>query len=73
MTTEYYFGIICQAKGEITLRDIDVGETKGVVRRIDALNRLCIPKEFVKKLGMEADDEVQIFLTETGVFIKKAY
>lgn len=59
-------------KGEVTLRNIDVGETKGVLRRIDPVNRVCIPKEFIKSLGMEADDEVQIFLTETGVFIKKA-
>ena len=52
-------------KGEVTLRNIDVGETKGVLRRIDPVNRVCIPKEFIKSLGMEADDEVQIFLTET--------
>ena len=44
---------------------------RGIVRKLDGLGRLVIPKEYRKELGIENGDEMEIFLLETGVLIKK--
>ena len=50
--------------------EINTGETIGLKRKLDNLGRLVLPKEFRKELSIEDKDEVEIFLTENGIFIK---
>lgn len=44
---------------------------RGLVRRFDRLGRIVIPKEYRRELSMEDECEVEMFLTEDGVYIKK--
>ena len=45
---------------------------RGLVRKIDDLGRVTIPKEYRNELDMEIQDKVEIFLVEEGgVYIKK--
>ena len=39
----------------------------GIVRRIDDLGRVVIPKEILKNLGIKWGDPLEIFTTEDGV------
>ena len=43
----------------------------GVVRRIDPLGRLVIPKEVRDKLGLGVNEPVQIYVDGDSVCIKK--
>ena len=54
------------------LRKVNVGETKGMIRKIDELGRIVIPKEFRKTLGIKTNDPVEIFMVKDGLFLKKA-
>ena len=40
----------------------------GIIKEIDALGRLQIPKEIRKRLGLE--ETVELIVTESGLFIK---
>ena len=40
----------------------------GIVRRIDDLGRICIPKEMRKPFNLEG--EVEILVTKEGILIK---
>ena len=44
---------------------------RGIVRKTDDLGRIVVPKEYRRELGIENGDEVEIFLLESGVLIKK--
>jgi len=50
---------------------IDLGNTKGITRKLDKLSRIVIPKEFVNELNFSAESELEIFLLDGGVFIRK--
>ena len=52
-------------------KEINVGDTKGLVRRTDDLGRIVIPSEYRKQLGIKEQDEVAIFLLEKGMYIEK--
>ncbi|MGM9881489.1 MAG: AbrB/MazE/SpoVT family DNA-binding domain-containing protein [Bacilli bacterium] len=52
---------------------IDLGNTRGISRNLDKLSRVVIPKEFMKSLNLDAEDNVEIFLLEDGVYIRKKY
>lgn len=52
-------------------KKINIGETRGLIKQIDKLGRMIIPKEFRDTLGLEEKDEVEIFLLKDGVYIKK--
>lgn len=54
------------------MRKVNVGETKGMIRKIDELGRIVIPKEFRKSLGIKTNDPVEIFMVKDGLFLKKA-
>ena len=54
------------------LRKVNVGETKGMIRKIDELGRIVIPMEFRKTLGIKTNDPVEIFMVKDGLFLKKA-
>lgn len=43
----------------------------GVIRKIDGLGRLVIPKEFRDVLEIHTQEAVEITLTTTGLFVKK--
>lgn len=42
----------------------------GIVRQIDPLGRICIPKEMRRSAGMKEGDEVEICLEGTNIVIK---
>lgn len=50
---------------------IDIGDTKGVTMKLTLDGRVTIPSTFRKALGLELDEEVEIFLVKEGIFIKK--
>jgi bifunctional DNA-binding transcriptional regulator/antitoxin component of YhaV-PrlF toxin-antitoxin module len=52
---------------------VQLGQTKGIARRLDGLGRVTLPMEFRKELDILSDDRqwVEIFLLEDGMFIKK--
>lgn len=52
-------------------RKIDLGETRGIKRRLDKLGRVVIPIEFRNTLEVNIKDEVEIYLLKYGFFIKK--
>lgn len=53
------------------MEEPNLGETLGIIRRFDDLGRICIPKEIRKSFSIKADDAVEIFATQRGIFIKK--
>ena len=48
-----------------------VDGTTGIVRRVDNLDRIVIPKEICKKLGIEPKDALEIFVDETKIVLGK--
>lgn len=36
--------------------------TTGIVRRVDNLGRICIPKEFRRRLGIKEEEPLEIFI-----------
>ena len=52
-------------------RKINIGETRGIKRKIDDLGRITIPKEFRETLEVKEKDEVEIYLLQDGFFIKR--
>ena len=46
-------------------------KTTGIVRNIDELGRVVVPKEFRKQLGIANTDPVEISLEEDRIVIKK--
>jgi stage V sporulation protein T len=42
----------------------------GIVRRIDDLGRIAIPKEVRRIIGVKEGDPLEIFTDEGGIFIK---
>lgn len=43
----------------------------GIVRQIDALGRVVIPKELRRRYGWAKDDPIEIYVTEEGVLLRK--
>ena len=44
-----------------------------VVRRIDELGRVVIPKEFRKRMKVKEGDPLELYITEDGTFCFKPY
>lgn len=52
--------------------EINLGNTKGIIRKVDSKSRVIIPKDFLERIGIKkSDDKVEIFLTKNGIFIRK--
>lgn len=53
--------------------DIQLGDTRGVSRKLDELGRATLPIEFRKELGLNEDEKpwVEIFLLNDGIYIRK--
>lgn len=45
-------------------------KTTGIIRRIDNLGRITIPKEIRRKFKFNEDEPVEIYTTEEGHIIK---
>ena len=43
----------------------------GILRRIDELGRIVVPKEIRKKLKIREGDNLDIFVSEDNVILKK--
>lgn len=53
------------------MKKVKLGETRGLKRKIDNLGRVVLPKEFRNSLKLNEKDEVEIYLLQDGIFIKK--
>ena len=53
--------------------DLQLGDTKGLSRRMDVLGRITIPMEFRKELGLNEEEKpwVEMFLVNDGIYIRK--
>lgn len=47
--------------------------TTGIVRRMDDIGRVVIPKELRKQLNISAGDPLEIFITEQGDLVYRKY
>ena len=54
------------------LRVIDM-KIIGIKRKMDKLGRLVLSKPYRDHLKMKLNEEVEVFLTDTGVLVKKAH
>ena len=45
----------------------------GIIRRIDELGRIVVPKEIRRSLGIKEGDPLEIFTTRDGEIIFKPY
>jgi AbrB family looped-hinge helix DNA binding protein len=48
-------------------------QTLGIVRRLDPLNRVVIPKEFMRTLNWKPGDAVEILASKTGEVLVRKY
>lgn len=53
--------------------DLQLGDTKGISRRMDTLGRATIPMEFRKELDLDETEKpwVEMFLVNEGIYIRK--
>ena len=53
--------------------DLQLGDTKGLSRRMDVLGRITIPMEFRKELDLDETEKpwVEMFLVNEGIYIRK--
>lgn len=53
--------------------DIQLGDTRGISRKLDELGRVTLPIEFRKELGLNEDGKpwVEMFLVNDGIYIRK--
>ena len=52
--------------------EIELGETMGIIRQLDLLGRVVIPKEFREMLNINEKDKIGIFLLQDGLFMRKS-
>jgi len=53
--------------------DIDKSELRGMVRRVDNLGRILVPKEYRTELALEKDAKIEIDILEDGMLIRPLY
>ena len=51
--------------------EIDLGNTRGLRRKLDKLGRVTLPQEYRNTLGIGERQELEIFLLENGIYIRK--
>ena len=52
---------------------VDLGNTRGIKRKVDKLGRIVIPKTFRDELKIKTTDKLDIYLLEEGMYITKKY
>ena len=45
---------------------------RGIIRKLDDLGRITIPKEYLDEIGMNASTEVSLVLFEEGLLLRQA-
>lgn len=50
---------------------VDLGNTRGIKRKLDSLGRIVLPKTFRDELGIKNNDKVDVYLLEEGFYITK--
>lgn len=53
------------------MKEPKTGEVIGIIRNMDDLGRIVIPKELRKTLDINTGDSLEIFATKNGFFIRK--
>lgn len=53
------------------MQTFKVGETRGVIRKLDISGRIVLPKEFRETLEINETDSLEIFLVKDGFYIRK--
>ncbi len=48
-------------------------KSTGIVRNIDELGRIVVPKEIRERLGIASNDPVEIFMEEDRIILKKYF
>jgi len=56
-----------------TFDDIDKSELRGMMRRVDSLGRILVPKEYRTELALEKDVRIEISVLEDGMLIRPIY
>ncbi|MCL2299531.1 MAG: AbrB/MazE/SpoVT family DNA-binding domain-containing protein [Firmicutes bacterium] len=52
--------------------DIQKTDLRGMVRRVDNLGRILVPKEYRKELGLEKDSRIELATLADGLLIRPA-
>lgn len=53
------------------MKKVNIGETMGIVRSIDDLGRITLPKELRRQLNVPFNGEFEIFLLKDGFYLRK--
>ena len=51
--------------------EINIMDKIGIIKEIDRLGRIVIPKELRERYGLNLNDSVEIVATKDGLLIKK--
>ena len=54
------------------LTKIKYSKTLKIIRQLDLLGRVVIPKEFREMLNINEKDKIEIFLLQDGLFMRKS-
>lgn len=46
-------------------------KSTGIVRKVDELGRIVIPKEIRKKFGINVKDDIEIYVEDDRIILKK--
>lgn len=66
-----YLGIFLVILYRICIEWSDILKTTGIIRRIDDLGRIVIPKEIRRNLRIKNGDSLEIFVDEDSIVLKK--
>lgn len=50
---------------------VDLGNTRGINRKLDDLGRIVLPKAFRDELDIKGNDRVEVYLLKEGIYITK--
>ena len=53
------------------MKEPNVGETIGIIRKVDELGRIVLPIETRKILNIKKEDPLEIFSLKDGFYIRK--
>jgi len=52
--------------------DIQKTDLRGMVRRVDNLGRILVPKEYRRELGLEKDSRIELTILSDGLLVRPA-
>jgi len=50
--------------------DIQKAELRGMVRRVDSLGRILVPKEYRRELGLETNSRIELAVLADGLLVR---